>query len=47
MITKNHVDTSLNIDKNNSSVLSRLPYKNNRLENVLVLQGGGSWSLSL
>jgi NTE family protein len=45
MITKSNADTSLNKDKNRgtiSSPSSRLPFDNNRLENVLILQGGGS-----
>ena len=41
MLTKSHADTSSNKDKNISTV-SRLPFDNNRLENVLILQGGGS-----
>jgi NTE family protein len=41
MITKSHADTSLDKDKNSSTV-SRSPFDNNRLENVLILQGGGS-----
>src|SRR5215217_830552 len=46
MITKSHVDTSSNKDKNISTVSSspslRKPFDNSRLENVLILQGGGS-----
>ena len=47
MITKSHADTSLDKDKNSSTVSSSSssrssPFDNNRLENVLILQGGGS-----
>jgi NTE family protein len=48
MITKSHTDTSSNKDKNSSTVSSssssssRSPFDNSRLENVLILQGGGS-----
>jgi NTE family protein len=46
MITKSNADTSLNKDRNSSTVSSssssRSPFENNRLENVLILQGGGS-----
>jgi NTE family protein len=45
MISMNHADTSLNKDKNRGTVLSsssRSRFDNNRLENVLILQGGGS-----
>ena len=47
MITKSNADTSLNKDRNSSTVSSsssssRSPFDNNRLENVLILQGGGS-----
>jgi NTE family protein len=38
-MTKSHAHTSLNKDDNNSTVSSS---SNNRLENVLILQGGGS-----
>jgi NTE family protein len=46
MITKSHAYTSSNKDKNISTVSSspslRKPFDNSRLENVLILQGGGS-----
>ena len=47
MITKSNADTSLNKDKNSSTISSSSssrssPFDNNRLENVLILQGGGS-----
>src|ERR671911_3186234 len=46
MITKSHAYTSSNKDKDSSTVSSspslRTPFDNNRLENVLILQGGGS-----
>jgi NTE family protein len=45
MIAKNHTDTSSNKDNDNDTVpssSSRSPFDNNRLENVLILQGGGS-----
>src|SRR5919107_2897595 len=44
-IKKSHAYTSLNKDKDSSPVSSpslRTPLDNNRLENVLILQGGGS-----
>src|SRR5918994_3115445 len=46
MITKSHAYTSSNKDKDSSTVSSspslRKPFDNSRLENVLILQGGGS-----
>jgi NTE family protein len=42
MITKSQADTSSNKDKKISTVLSSTPFDNNKLENVLILQGGGS-----
>jgi NTE family protein len=44
-IKKSHAYTSLNKDKDSSPISSpssRTPLDNNRLENVLILQGGGS-----
>jgi predicted acylesterase/phospholipase RssA len=43
-IIKNRIDTPLNkdnIDSNNRAIES-LPHKNKKIENVLILQGGGS-----
>jgi hypothetical protein len=42
MITKSQAETSSNKDKKISTVLSSTPFDNNKLENVLILQGGGS-----
>jgi NTE family protein len=42
MITKSQAETSSNKDKKISTVLSSIPFDNNKLENVLILQGGGS-----
>jgi NTE family protein len=48
MMTKSQADTSSNKDNNNNSTVSSSPSRssaaayNNRLENVLILQGGGS-----
>ena len=45
MMTNSHAYTSSNKNKNNNTVLSsssQSPFNNNRLENVLILQGGGS-----
>src|SRR5215207_5035231 len=46
MITKSHAYTSSNKDKDSSTVSSspslRTPFDNNRRDNVLILQGGGS-----
>jgi NTE family protein len=42
MITKSQADTSSNKDDNNNSIVSSSAADNNRLENVLILQGGGS-----
>jgi NTE family protein len=42
MMTKSQADTSSNKDDNNNSIVSSSAADNNRLENVLILQGGGS-----
>jgi NTE family protein len=42
MMTKSQADTSSNKDDNNNSTVSSSTADNNRLENVLILQGGGS-----
>jgi Patatin-like phospholipase len=41
-VTKSQADTSSNKDGNNNSIVSSSAADNNRLENVLILQGGGS-----
>jgi NTE family protein len=43
-ITKNRIDTPLNKDNidSNSRAIELLPHKNKKIENVLILQGGGS-----
>jgi NTE family protein len=42
MMTKSQADTSSNKDDNNNSIVSSSAADSNRLENVLILQGGGS-----
>jgi NTE family protein len=42
MMTKSQADTSSNKDDNNNSIVSSSAADYNRLENVLILQGGGS-----